>query len=223
MITTKETLRGEIKKLLKKTPRDEFHSQGEKAARLLCISPVWSRYTTILIFLSMDSEIDTQPLLEKAYREGKRIFAPRVETRDLQPGEQGLMPIQGTTLPLKKLVFYPVKSTDGLWRKGPFGIREPAVDPAGSPSGDPGEGSFLSPGDFPVLVITPGLAFDREGNRLGRGRAYYDRFFTELNETRRDYFALGFCMDFQVVDRVPAGKHDIKMDGLITGDKSFFF
>ena len=217
MITTKETLRGEIKKLLKKTPRDEFHSQGEKAARLLCISPVWSRYTTILIFLSMDSEIDTQPLLEKAYREGKRIFAPRVETRDLQPGEQGLMPIQGTTLPLKKLVFYPVKSTDGLWRKGPFGIREPAAAPAG----DPGEG--LLPGDFPVLVITPGLAFDREGNRLGRGGAYYDRFLTELNEMHRDYYALGFCMDFQIVDRVPTGKHDIKMNGFVAGDKSFFF
>ena len=72
-------------------------------------------------------------------------------------------------------------------------------------------------GDFPTLVLTPGLAFDREGRRLGRGAGYYDRFFAELDKDSREYTALGLCMDFQIVEKVPVEPNDKKMDGLLTG------
>jgi len=189
-MSPKELLRGEIKKHLNTVSGEEFLLQGAGAAALLCSSPVWLRYEAVFLFLSIkNSEIDTQSLLITALKEGKKAFAPRVEG--------------------SRLVFYPVLSADGPWRKGPFGLREPEVPP-GEPNG---EGPFK---DFPALILTPGLAFDREGRRLGRGGGYYDRFFAELDEAHREYFALGLCMDFQVVDEVPTGAQDKKMNGLLT-------
>ncbi|HOQ03848.1 MAG TPA: 5-formyltetrahydrofolate cyclo-ligase [Anaerohalosphaeraceae bacterium] len=63
------------------------------------------------------------------------------------------------------------------------------------------------------LVLTPGLAFDVQGNRLGRGGAYYDRFFKNpgLSAAR---WALAFS--FQVVEEVPVGPEDEPVDAVVT-------
>lgn len=66
-------------------------------------------------------------------------------------------------------------------------------------------------GDFDLIVV-PGVAFDRKGNRLGRGRGYYDRFLSQHLDVRR----IGICFDFQLVDEVPAEPFDIKMDEIIS-------
>ena len=195
-MSPKELLRVEIKKLLKNACGEEFRCQGETAAALLCSCPLWSRYETLFLFLSMNSEIDTQPLLETALKDGKKVFAPGVQAQ--------------------RLVFYPIMSAAGPWREGPFGIREPMEGPAPSDEWRPAKA-----GDFPALILAPGLAFDREGKRLGRGGGYYDRFFAELDEAGRQYTALGFCMDFQVVGQVPAGETDKILDGFLTGRELF--
>ena len=63
------------------------------------------------------------------------------------------------------------------------------------------------------LVVTPGLGFDRKGNRLGRGGSYYDRFFAnpDLKAIR---CGLGFHE--QIVDDVPVAEHDKPIDFLVT-------
>jgi 5-formyltetrahydrofolate cyclo-ligase len=183
----KETLREEIKNHLKEIPMEEFKAQGNKAAALFRTSPFWPRYSTIFIFLSMNSEIDTQSLLETALKEEKKIFAPRVQA--------------------EKLFFCRIFSPEGPWRKGPFGIREPL---------DQGIGAQASAEDFPALIITPGLAFDKDGNRLGKGKGYYDRFFGELDGRGKRYTAMGLCMDFQLIERVPIEGKDKKVDFILT-------
>ena len=66
-------------------------------------------------------------------------------------------------------------------------------------------------GDFD-LIIVPGVAFDRKGNRIGRGKGYYDRFLCQHLEVKR----IGICFDFQLVNEVPTEPLDIKMDEVIT-------
>jgi 5-formyltetrahydrofolate cyclo-ligase len=63
------------------------------------------------------------------------------------------------------------------------------------------------------LVVTPGLGFDRGGNRLGRGGSYYDRFFAN-----KDLKAIkcGFAFSEQMINVVPVVEHDIKMDMIVT-------
>ena len=63
------------------------------------------------------------------------------------------------------------------------------------------------------LVVTPGLGFDRKGNRLGRGGSYYDRFFANP-DVKAIRCGLGF--DEQIVDDVPVVEHDKPVDFLVT-------
>lgn len=61
------------------------------------------------------------------------------------------------------------------------------------------------------VVIVPGVAFDLEGNRLGRGKGYYDKLLPLLSAP-----AIGICFGFQLVEKVPAEAHDVKMTRVIT-------
>ena len=70
------------------------------------------------------------------------------------------------------------------------------------------------------LVITPGLAFDYNGNRLGRGGSYYDRFFhnSALKAKR-----CGFAFSEQLIESVPTVEHDEPMDFLVTDKEVKYF
>jgi 5-formyltetrahydrofolate cyclo-ligase len=63
------------------------------------------------------------------------------------------------------------------------------------------------------LVVTPGLAFDRRGRRLGYGGGHYDRFLRRLPPST---IRVGIGFAAQVVDRVPAGPTDEPLDALVT-------
>ena len=70
------------------------------------------------------------------------------------------------------------------------------------------------------LVVTPALGFDRQGNRLGRGGSYYDRFFAnaELKATR-----CGFAFAEQLIDSIPVTEHDQPVDSLVTDEGIIYF
>ena len=86
---------------------------------------------------------------------------------------------------------------DTAFAVGDFNILEPQNEPY--------------TGDFDLIVV-PGVAFDRQGNRLGRGKGYYDRFLCQHMEVKR----IGICFDFQCVDTIPTEPFDIRMDEIIT-------
>ncbi len=88
--------------------------------------------------------------------------------------------------------------------EGRYGVPEPADAPA------------VHPGLIEVVLV-PGLAFDREGGRLGRGAGFYDRFLRGLQEARATPAALvGVGFDEQVIDRVPLEAHDVRMGEVLT-------
>ncbi|NQT89063.1 5-formyltetrahydrofolate cyclo-ligase [bacterium] len=85
----------------------------------------------------------------------------------------------------------------------------------------PGAFGILEPRDCPVadpasieFVLVPGRAFDREGNRLGRGGGYYDRFLAPL-----DAVLCGCAFAAQVVDAVPCEAHDLPVGLIVTEDE----
>jgi 5-formyltetrahydrofolate cyclo-ligase len=91
------------------------------------------------------------------------------------------------------------------WRElsaGTYGILEPAPT------------ERVESFDSSDLVIVPGLAFDASGNRLGRGRAYYDRTFPPDSATSP--ILIGYGYEFQVVGRVPHGDCDRRLDAIVT-------
>ena len=98
------------------------------------------------------------------------------------------------------LVFGAVRDLAALHR-GRFGAWEP---PAGTPGVD------LGPED---LVLVPGVAFDRQGGRLGRGRGCYDR---SLVGSAGSPLLIGLAFAFQIVEAVPVAPHDRRMDVVVT-------
>jgi 5-formyltetrahydrofolate cyclo-ligase len=64
------------------------------------------------------------------------------------------------------------------------------------------------------LIVVPGLAFTAEGNRLGRGAGFYDRFLAGIPANT---VKVGVCFEFQRVSEVPQESHDVKMDAVVCG------
>lgn len=63
------------------------------------------------------------------------------------------------------------------------------------------------------LILMPGVAFDKNGGRIGYGGGFYDRFLNKI-DSRIPKIALAY--DFQVFENIPCEEHDIKVDGIIT-------
>ncbi|OFY21636.1 MAG: 5-formyltetrahydrofolate cyclo-ligase [Bacteroidetes bacterium GWF2_33_38] len=61
------------------------------------------------------------------------------------------------------------------------------------------------------LIIVPGVAFDIKNNRMGRGKAYYDKLLLSTKA-----YKLGVCFDFQLFKKIPVDEFDVKMDKIIT-------
>ena len=88
----------------------------------------------------------------------------------------------------------------------------------------------LAPGKFGILAprvpspvpaaldvcLCPGVAFTARGDRLGRGKAYYDRFLERLPRL----FAVGLCYEIQVVEEIPTDPSDRRMRCLVTEDRT---
>ena len=69
-----------------------------------------------------------------------------------------------------------------------------------------------------TLFIVPGLAFTKDGKRMGRGKGYYDKFFAMLFSqfSQSKYTLIGFCNSMQLVDDIPTNPHDIIMNYIAT-------
>jgi len=81
---------------------------------------------------------------------------------------------------------------------------------------EPACGEVLDPPALDVIV-TPGIAFDRAGRRVGYGGGYYDRF---LGRTRSDSFRIGVAFEVQLVDGdLPGGHFDLPVHAIVTGSE----
>lgn len=64
------------------------------------------------------------------------------------------------------------------------------------------------------LCFIPGVAFDKEGNRLGRGKGYYDRLLPRIRAPK-----VGLCYECQFTECLPSEPHDVRMDYVITEER----
>ncbi|HKL07338.1 MAG TPA: 5-formyltetrahydrofolate cyclo-ligase [Bacteroidales bacterium] len=90
------------------------------------------------------------------------------------------------------------KGLDDMIEGTAFGIKEPRA-------------LYKNSLDKIDMIIVPGVAFDKQNNRLGRGKAYYDKLLSKTSALK-----IGVCFDFQMLGKVPADQYDVKMDRVIT-------
>ena len=145
------------------------------------LKPQLQSARTILFFAPLPNEIDLWPLLEESVPAGKTVALPWFD------------PATQTYLARR------VENPAGEIVAGKFGVREPASSCVEIP-----------PGKFD-LVLVPGVAFDLSGNRLGRGRGFYDRLLEKVSGIK-----CGVAYDFQLLEKIPAEPHDARVNFVLT-------
>lgn len=179
---TKKEIRQQLRAAMTGIPPAVLHERSIQACLGLTRTPEYARAEILMVFLSLPTEVDTTSLVLQAWRDRKRVLAPKVSWE-----QRRMLPIQIDSL------------SDDL-SESPLGIREPA------------DGVPIPLANID-LVIVPGMGFDLKGNRIGRGRGFYDRFLAH-----RDWagVACGLALEDQVVEEVPVSEHDRKVQMLVT-------
>ena len=163
------------------------------------LRPLLADARVILAYYSLPDEVNTHQLIDDLVAEGKTVLLPKV--------------LDATTMELR------LYTGPHDLAPGPFGILEP--------TGSSFHLSTFSPSIDVALI--PGVAFDALGHRLGRGRAYYDRFLRTMGTVPSvsnvaNYRGtvpsvrprlIGLCFDFQKVEAVPFDANDIPVDIVI--------
>ena len=175
--------RQEIRQLIRQRRRaltsEQQRQYGQQAAtRMLSFPPVVLAHT-VAVFLSFDGELDTQPLIDQLWRAGKRVYLPV-----LHPFSTGN---------LLFLHYHP--HSDLVTNR--LKIQEPRLDVR----------DVLPLSQLDVL-ITPLVAFDEYGQRLGMGGGFYDRYLADREALRLRSIAVGFRC--QQVESVPVEETDVK-------------
>jgi 5-formyltetrahydrofolate cyclo-ligase len=142
----------------------------------------------------------------KAFKKAERImlylsFAGEVKTDNIikeaqRAGKKIFIPVCDT----KTHTIKPSMLISGArFKKGPYGIPEPLRKIYGTAE------------DLDIVIV-PGLAFDMQGNRLGRGKGYYDRF---LKGFWQKTYSIGLAFDFQILPCLPTTENDLSVDKVL--------
>lgn len=186
----KKELRKYIRKEKKRYSEEELMDMSCAICRSLSENQQVLAAKTVLLYWALPDEVCTESLIAMLVRGGKTVLLPRVVS-------DSEMTIHRFTSVADMTV-------------GAYGILEPSGESVGM--------EMLrkmtdvdTAGNGRMVGLIPGMAFDREGHRLGRGKGYYDRFLAALPRMYR----IGVCFPFQLQQAVPAEPWDVKMDEVV--------
>ncbi len=183
-----------------------LEEMNEKSAAIferLCTLRQYEHAKIVLAYMDYRNEVMTRGFIKRCGRDGKRVALPKVECRNdfkaLSDGDKQVFVLTNT------LAVYEINEVEADTLPGFKGILEPKSAVL----------NRLDPTEIDLAVI-PGVAFDYRRHRVGYGAGYYDRFLLKL---RSDCVNVGVAYSLQLVERIPAGKHDLPMDIVVTEDK----
>ncbi len=185
----KQTLRQSIIALRDQMPALERARLSRAIAEGICHLPAYQAAGTVLGYLNFGGELEVEDWVRRALAEGKRVLLPRVNRAS------------------RHLDLYQVRDLSRDVAPGLWGIREPLVERCIKEDA-PGKVDF---------VLLPGVAFTRDGARLGYGGGFYDRLLARLPD-RPALVAGAFCL--QLVPELPQEGTDRKIEWLVTEDET---
>ncbi|GFN22052.1 5-formyltetrahydrofolate cyclo-ligase [Thermanaeromonas sp. C210] len=180
----KKELRREILTRRDSLPADAVARKSQAIQERLVRLLSWQEARMVMLYVSFGSEVKTGELLQEALRQGKRVAVPYCHREKRE-------------LIASEVYRYPEDLSPGTW-----GIMEPRRDTL-----RPVKPQAID------LCIVPGVAFDEEGNRLGYGAGYYDRFLPHL---RPGTPKIALAYDLQIVASTHPSPYDIPVDLIIT-------
>lgn len=184
----KEEIRDELIQRRESMGQDQWIKNSRAITKKILKSKIYNKADKLLVYADFRNEVETMTIIEEALIEGKDVYLPKV----LEGFEEA------------RMEFYKVNSTFELVN-GYMGINEPTA------SNDKAFTYAFNPQDK-ILMLVPGVAFDKKGNRLGYGKGYYDNYLAD----KPSILKVGICFSLQIVDDLPADDKDVKLDYLIS-------
>lgn len=224
--TAKKAARANARLLLKGLSAAEREEQSQKAAALFLNSSIYKSSECVAAFFSLPDEVDIFPIIARAFMDKKRVLLPRIvagsNAMDFYElaaplglaSDYSAAPVLGVesvsesaapVLGLQSLLSALFAQTEA----NAWGIREPLPTLA-----------LVAKKDFPArtAILVPGLAFCKDGRRLGRGKGFYDRYLSELLAANPAFAGrgkiCGYCMARQIMDNVPTEEDDVRVQAL---------
>ncbi|CAI1011277.1 5-formyltetrahydrofolate cyclo-ligase [Serratia entomophila] len=186
----RQRIRQQIRQRRRELTPEQQRLAAQQIAERVATHPRITAAQSVAAFLSFDGELDTAPLIERLWRSGKRVYLPVLHP--FSPGH------------LLFLRYAP----DTPLTPNRFNILEPQLDVR----------QVLPLGTLEV-VLTPLVAFDDAGQRLGMGGGFYDR--TLQNWQRGGPYPIGLAHDCQQVERLPIEHWDIPLPEILTPSHSW--
>ncbi|XP_013410707.1 5-formyltetrahydrofolate cyclo-ligase [Lingula anatina] len=190
----KNALRKEIKKKIACLSDEEKKRQSEIVTRKLFQMPQYQSSQRVSVFLNMHDEIHTLPIVKNLLENNKKCYIPRYI---------------GTTMDMVRLLSLqdyedlPVTS----WK-----IKQPADD-------EQREDAITTGGLD--LILVPGLSFTKDGDRLGRGKGYYDTYLSRCEkDTNKKPYTIALAYKEQVLESVPTDELDFRIDTVLYEDSA---
>ena len=192
----KKLLRSKMRKLLKERYSDlkNIQAAGNSAAQKIILSEEFINSDLIFSYIPYGFEIDPSFLVEIAWKNGKTVCVPRVVP------DSNLMD------------FYFLDSKLSLQNQlesGAFGILEPKLTLKKVLTDSSLKGKK-------IFMVVPGLAFSKDGARLGKGKGFYDLYIPRLLKSGCSLFTAGFAYCEQIVENIPVEKTDFFLDRIFT-------
>ena len=206
----KARLRRHIRQRLTSLSPHDISTQSEAIARRFLTSPLTSPLLSsssgFALYLSMPkAELLTTPLLQSLFTHHRRVFVPVIRSSsDLSLLEAHSM---------RDIASFPVNA---------WGIPQPPDEFEGRRRAE-----VLDCVDEVGVCVLPGVAFGGDGERLGHGRGYYDRYLQRWEEARRKRglqgtaLYVGLALDCQLVPHLPCSLHDQRVHAVITHHRQY--
>ena len=173
-----------MRKKLKAQSLEERNRKSRLIQEKLFGLDAYRKARTVCFFVGLDEEVNTVPMIESSLSSGKRVLVPL------------------TNLENKELKLFEIRDVRSDLAPGTLGILEPLAAKARKADAKEVE-----------CVLVPGLAFDKDHCRLGRGAGLYDRFLAALPAS---VSKVGLAFSFQVLPEIPQEDHDHPLDEVLT-------
>lgn len=187
MSTIKTKIRKEMRQRRLALSPETHQLTSQKICNALMARPEYKSANVIATYLPCQNEVDSKTLIDAAWAAHKTICLPVI-----------------TDYQKKKMMFYTHTAKAPLI-DNQYQILEP----------DTKQQTPLDSTDIDLL-ITPLIAFDQEGNRLGQGGGYYDRFLSQYLNAKQKPIIAGIAYDFQEISNIPVDPWDIPLDFIIS-------
>lgn len=194
MATEKEIIRREVLARRKQMDIHECERNSHIICNRLLQSDWYGKVQTILVYSAIQREVILTEFVEQAWRDEKNIFFPKTF------GEQ--------------MEFYRIRDWSEL-QTGAFSVAEPVCAQQSASFENFFHEYFSEQGNrymYAAAALVPGVVFSCEGDRIGYGKGYYDRYLSGLKNT---IYPIGIAHELQI-QKFKADEHDRKMKRIVT-------